>query len=358
MKIWFERVIFMFSLSDKITTIIICLIGFLYATSVTAQTEFRIAFQTPLNHHLAKNILFFKEELEVASGGSIQVRINDYGSYLKELKNKKNLDEKPQYFLGKDMLQAVQDKHVEIGMISLHRFSESIPLTDIFYQPFLLDTEKKVTDIVKKNSIVRRSIENSVQNLGATVLWWQPYGSVVHVSKGGPVQNPDQMKDRKVRVFNKTLGNLVLASGGTPLAIPNSQQYFAYRHQKVDIGMTTIADIREKKIWEVMDTVSITNSASVQFLLVANSSWWNSLSNNVRQTVSRAAYSAERRSIEELKKIEISAYNEAIQNGMNLVILSNDDKDYWKEKSGPIYKKFLARTGSNGQAAFDLVISY
>ena len=119
--------------------------------------------------------------------------------------------------------------------------------------------------------------------------------------------------------------------------------------------MTTIADIKTKKIWEVMDTISITNSSSVQFLLIANSRWWNSLSNSVRLAISKAAVAAERKSIEEIKKIEIASYNEAIKNGMNLVVLSNDDKDHWREKSGPIYKKFLDDTGSEGQIAFDSV---
>ena len=348
----------MVGVSNKTVAIIICLIGFFYSNFAIAQTELRVAFQIPLNHHLAQNVLFFKKELEVASGGSIKVKINDYGSYLKQLNDQKNPDEIPQYFMANEMLQAVQDRRVEIGMISLHKFSESIPLTDIFYQPFLLDTEKKVSEIVKKDSSVRRSIETAIQRLGVTVLWWQPYGSVVHVSKGETAQNPDQIKDKKVRVFNKTLGNLVLATGGVPLAIPNSQQYFAYWHQKVDIGMTTIAEIKEKKIWEVMDTISITNSASVQFLLVVNSRWWNSLSNNLRQTISKAAFAAERKSVEEIKKIEIAAYNAAIQNGMNLIVLSNDDKDYWREKSEPIYKKFLENTGSDGQMFFESVVGF
>ena len=348
----------MVGLSDKTVAILICLVGFFYSTSALAQTELRVVFQTPLKHHLAQNILFFKKELELSSGGSVKVKLNDYGSYLKQLKDKKTLEEKPEYFMAHDIFQAVQDRHVEIGMISLHRVSKDIPLADIFYQPFLLDTEKKVSDIVKKDSIVRRSIESSIQKVGATVLWWQPYGSVVHVSKGKRAQNPDQMKDKKVRVFNKTLGNLVLASGGVPLAIPNSQQYFAYKHQKVDIGMTTIAEIKEKKIWEVMDTISITNSANIQFLLIANSRWWNSLNNNVRKIISKAAVAAERKSIEEMKKIEMAGYGEAIRNGMNLVVLSNDDKDYWKEKSGPIYKNFLENTGRDGQIAFDSIVRY
>jgi C4-dicarboxylate-binding protein DctP len=346
------------SLSSKTVVLLICLIGLFYSTAGIAQTNFRVAFQTPLNHHLAQNILFFKKELEVASGGTIKVKLHDYSSYLEMIKDQKNLEEQPQYFMAKEILQAVKERHIEVGMVSLHRFSKSIPLTDIFYQPFLLDTQKKVSDMVKKDSIVRRSIESSIQKIGVTALWWQPYGSVVHVSKGGSAQNPEQMKDKKVRVFNKTLGNLVLASGGIPVAIPNSQEYFAYKHQKVDIGMTTIPDIKSKRIWEVMDTVSIANNANAQFLLIANSNWWNSLSNTVRGSISKAAVASERKSIEEIKNIEISSYNEAIQNGMNIVILSKDDKDYWKEKAEPIYKRFLENTGTEGQLAFDSVSNY
>ena len=348
----------MVSSLNKTVALLICLIGLFYSTAAIAQTNFRVAFQTPLNHHLAENVLFFKNELEVASGGTIKVKINDYSSYLKKIKDQKNPDEKPQYFLAKEILQAVKDRDIEVGMVSLHRFSKSIPLADIFYQPFLLDTENKVSDMVKKDSIVRRSIENSIQKIGLTVLWWQPYGSVVHVSKGEAAQNPEQMKNKKVRVFNKTLGNLVLASGGIPVAIPNSQEYFAYEHQKVDIGMTTISDIKSKKIWEVMDTISIANNSSAQFLLIANSQWWNSLSNTVRRSISKAAVSSERTSIEQIKNIEISGYKEAIQNGMNIVVLSNDDKDDWKEKAEPIYKRFLETTDSEGQLAFDSVSDY
>ena len=166
------------------------------------------------------------------------------------------------------------------------------------------------------------------------------------------------MKDKKVRVFGETLGNLVLASGGTPMAIPNSLQYFAYKYKKVDIGMTTIADIRAKKIWEVMDTISLTNNANMQFLLIANNGWWSSLNPSVQRFISKAALTAERKSVETLKDIEANSYKEAIQNGMNIVVLSNDDKDYWREKSSPIYKRFLEKTGSEGQLVFDNMSNY
>ncbi len=330
----------------------------IYATNALAQAKITIAFQSPIEHHLAQNILFFKEELEKTSRKSVLVKINDYGSYLKESGATEKQISKEKYFLAKDILEAVKGRKVEAGMLSLSRLSNLIPLADLFNQPFLVDSEKKVADTVSKDSIVRRSIESALLKLGITALWWQPYGSVIFVSNGSPIQNPEQMQNKKVRVFSETLGNLVLASGGTPLAIPNSLQYFAYEHQKVDMGMTTIADIRNRKIWDVMDTISLTNSANMQFLIIVNSSWWNSLNPNLRRLISQSAATAEKKSVETLKIIEAISYKEAIQNGMKLVVLSEDDRDYWREISSPVYKKFLESTGSEGQIIFDRLINY
>ena len=166
------------------------------------------------------------------------------------------------------------------------------------------------------------------------------------------------MKDKKVRVFGETLGNLVLASGGKPMAIPNSLQYFAYKHRKVDIGMTTVADIKAKKIWEVMDTISLTNSANMQFLMIANGNWWNSVSSNLKKMILKAALSAEEKSVQVLKSIEVESYKESIENGMSIALLSSDDRDFWREKSAPIYKAFLEKTGSDGQLMFDSITGY
>ena len=348
----------MIKIVSKLVVLFMLTVGVVRSTEVFAQPKVTIAFQIPLEHHLAQNVLFFKKELETISNKTLNVTINDYASYIRDVKDEEDSVSKNLYFLEKNILEAVQTRKVEVGMISLSRLARLIPIADIFNQPFLIDSEKKAADAVARDSVIRQSIENSLKKLGVTALWWQPYGSVILVSKGSSAHNPEQMKDKKVRVFGETLGNVVLASGGIPLAIPNSLQYFAYDHKKVDIGMTTIADVKTKKIWEVMDTISLTNNANVQFLMIANNSWWNSLSPKLRKFILRAALASEEKSVEMLKSIEVSAYKEAIENGMTIVLLSNDDRDYWKEKSSPVYKSFLDKTGSKGQLAFDSISGY
>ena len=343
---------------NKLVVLFTIIFGTIYSTKIFAQTDISIAFHTPLEHHLSQNVFLFKQELEKTSNGLFYVTINDYESYLKSISEKEDLKSDQKYFMEKDIIEAVQKNKVKVGMISLARLAQSIPLADIFNQPFLFDSERRAAETSEKGSVVRTLIEKSLKELGLTALWWQPYGSIVLVSNGSSVNNPEQMKDKKVRVFSETLADFVLASGGTPLAIPNSYEYFSYKHRKVDIGMTTIADVKTKKLWEVMDTISLTNSANLQFLMIANNGWWNSLSPNLRKRISDAAEVAEEKSVESLKNIESTSFKKAIENGMKIVLLSTDDKDYWRELSIPIYKRFLERTGESGQLAFDSVNSF
>ena len=59
------------------------------------------------------------------------------------------------------MINAVSNGLVELGLVSLTRFSETIPEVDIFFQPFLFDTEKKINKARSKGSLIRETLENA-----------------------------------------------------------------------------------------------------------------------------------------------------------------------------------------------------
>ena len=46
-------------------------------------------------------------------------------------------------------------------------------MVDIFYQPFLFDTDEKVRKAVAPGSPVRGPIDEAIEGTGSTVLWWQ-----------------------------------------------------------------------------------------------------------------------------------------------------------------------------------------
>jgi len=226
-----------------------------------------------------------------------------------------------------------------MGVASLTRYVGDVPAVDIFYQPFLFDTAEKVNKAVAKGSAVRAPIDEAIAGTGANVLWWQAYGGAIMLSKGGAVKSPADMVGKKVRVFGKTLGDFVSATGGAPTLISGSEQYLAYQRGTVDYGMTGVSGVKSRKLWEVMDTISITNHADIEFVVVVNSKFWDSLSDDhVRNRVA---------------DIEADAYQAAKDNGMTVYEPSAEEMAEWKAASQPVYDAYLENAGALGQQILD-----
>ena len=77
------------------------------AVSWTADTTLRISLQLPLKSHLGQNLVLFKEEVETAAEGKVEVQIYDSAQLYKD----------------KEVPQAVGSGAIEMGVASLTRFA-------------------------------------------------------------------------------------------------------------------------------------------------------------------------------------------------------------------------------------------
>lgn len=307
-----------------------------------ADTTMRISLQLPLKSHLGQNLLLFKDEVEASSEGAITVEIYDSAQLYKD----------------KEVPQAVGAGSIEAGVASLTRYVGDIPMVDIFYQPFLFDTEEKVRKAVAPDSPVRGPIDAAIAETGATVLWWQAYGGAVMLSNGGPIATPADMEGKKVRVFGKTLGDFTEAAGGAPTIISGSEQYLAYQRGTVDIGMTGVSGVQARSLWEVMDTITVTNHADIEFVVVVNTDWWEGLPEEHRELIRAAAIKAENAVRDDMAGIEARAYEAAEANGMTIYTPTAEELAAWKEVSQPVYDAFLAKTGDQGKAMLDAALNF
>jgi C4-dicarboxylate-binding protein DctP len=307
------------------------------APSFAADTTMRISLQLPLKSHLGQNLAMFKEEVESKSGGDIAVEIYDSATLYKD----------------NEVPQAVGSGSIEAGVASLTRYVGDIPAVDIFYQPFLFDSEEKVRAAVAKGSAIRGPIDEAIAETGATVLWWQAYGGAVILSNGGPIATPADMEGQKVRVFGKTLGDFVTAAGGAPTLVSGSEQYLAYQRGTVDIGMTGVSGVKSRSLWEVMDTITVTNHADIEFIVVANTDWWESLPAEHRAIIETAASNAEAHVRDAMSQIEADAYAAAKENGMSVYEPTDAEMEAWRAVSQPVYDAYLEKAGALGAEIMD-----
>ena len=309
----------------------------LFASAVFAETKMRITLQLPLKAHLGQNLLVFKKELEKRS--DIIVEIYDSAQLYKD----------------KEVPQAVGSGAIEAGVASLTRFAGTNPEVDIFYLPFLFDSEKKIRKATKSGSKIRQILDPAISKSGAVPLYYQAYGSAVMLSNGTPMNTPAAFKNKKIRVFGKTLGAFVSSLGAKPALISGSEQYLAYQRGTVDAGMTGVSGVKSRKLYQVMDTLTVTNHGDIEFVLVVNEKWLSSLTMKQRKAITEASKIAEKAVRDDMSGIEARAYKEAKDNGMKIVELSGAELKALKKASSSVITDYIERTGGKGGVGDRLV---
>ena len=306
-------------------------------TATVAQEKMRISLQLPLTSHRGENLTLFEKEVEERTNGTIDVEIYDSATLYKD----------------KEVPAAVGSGAIEAGVASLTRYVGDAPVVDVFYMPFLFNTEDKVRAAVAEGSTVREILESEIAKTGGQVLYWQAYGGAILLSQGGPIRTPEDMKGKKARVFGKTLGDFVTAAGGAPTLISGSEQYLAYQRGTVDVGMTGVSGVKSRKLWEVMDTITVTNHADIEFVVVVNSEWWDSLDVETQGHISAAAKIAQDDVRDRVTQIEADAYAAAKENGMTIVELNDEELAAWQAVSQPVIDGYLKATGDTGKRILD-----
>ncbi len=308
--------------------------------SANAEETLRISLQLPLKSHLGQNLLLFKEEVEKNSDMTVEI----YDS--------------AQLFKDKDVPEAVASGQIEMGVASLTRFVGEIPAVDVFYMPFVLNTEEKVRKAVAPDSSVRGPLDAAMLETGARPLWWQAYGGVILLSNGAPIKKPSNVKDKKVRVFGKTLGTWIQVLGGAPTLISGSEQFLAYQRGTVDIGMTGVSGVKSRSLWDVMDTITVTNNADIEFVVLINEDFWQGLSDAQRKAITAAAITAENDIRNRVSEIEEEAFRAAKQHGMTVYYPTEAEIAAWKKASAPVINEWLKTSGDLGKQVLDAANSY
>jgi C4-dicarboxylate-binding protein DctP len=317
------------------TTLLVALFLPLSASAEEAQT-LRITLQLPLKHHLGANLQNFKQEVEKESNGNLKVEI--YPS--------------AQLYKDKEVPEAVASGAIEMGVVSVPQYAGTIPAIDIFYVPFVFDTPEKVKKATAPGSPIRSELDAAILKTGTRVLWWQAYGSSIILTKDKPVRLPGDLKGMKIRVYGKTLGDMATTLGAAPTMLSGSQQFMAYQRGTVDAGMTGITPVKSRKLYEVMDNMTLTYNADIEFVVIINEQLWQKLSDTQKTIITKSARRVEKELREKVGKIE-EADLAFVKTKMNVISLSNEERDLWRKATAPVVKSYIQRTGDLGKKLID-----
>jgi C4-dicarboxylate-binding protein DctP len=250
------------------------------------------------------------------------------------------------------IVSAVATGAIDMGATPLNRFVDDVPLAAAFQQPFLFNFDSLVEAATGHESEIRKLLDKAtLSGAKARILWLQPYGSSVIVSKTTPAANPASIASRVVGADQQTR-DLIRVCGGTPVPISPASVFTELKNGAIEAAAVDIMSVKEHELWHVAGTITNLRHAPSLFVIVINDEAWRRLSRERQETFTELAEDAQAYMWPRFATVRGEAYDLASQKGMRTVELPAADVAAWRACSAPLLETFVERAGRAGSQFF------
>lgn len=242
-------------------------------------------------------------------------------------------------------LEALLLGDVQFIAPSLSKFDRYTKKVQLFDLPFLFEDVEAVDRF--QSSAPGKALLESMKSRGLLGLAYWHNGMKELSTNKDKLQRPEDVKGLKFRIqASDVLEAQFKQLGANPQKMAFAEVYQALQTGVVDGQENTWSNIYSQKFFEVQKTIAETNHGVIDYMVVTNAKWWDSLPADVKKGLSEAM-------------AEATAYGNKIANDINegdkkriadagkakIQKLTKDDIAAWRKAMEPVWKKFEGDVG-------------
>lgn len=304
--------------------------------SVAFGAEFTVSNQFPPSHHISKAIHVFADKVVELSGGQLKVNVADSGSLYND----------------SQILEAVQDGLVEVGLVGTYKWGGMVPAADVFDLPFLfvdLSSPEKFLNAGAADILDAEFNKKGVKN-----LFWVDYGFIQMWNNEHPLHSPKDFEGLTMRSYSAGDSITLKALGAAPTLISSAEMYMAIQNGTVKGATTGMPAAVSRKIYEVCKYLTIANYSTAQFSVQANLDWWNGLDADSQKAILEAGKAAEKWLRGAVAESEGAAEKIVRDAGLEVNALTAEERAQMVAATKSVWDAYVARAGETGQKLVDL----
>lgn len=253
---------------------------------------------------------------------------------------------------GKE-LEAMLLGDVQMIAPSLSKFQKYTDQLQIFDLPFLFNDMAAVDRFQQGKE--GQAMLGSLEKYGLVGLGYLHNG-MKQISASNPLKTPADAKGKKFRIqTSDVLAAQFEAIHAVPVKKPFAEVFTLLQTKAIDGQENTWSNIYSQKFFEVQPYITETNHGVLDYLIVTNAEFWNSLPDNVRSELKKALdesvtfgnkIAAEKDSED---KAAIFASGKS-----QLITLTDAERNQWVEAMKPVWKQF---EGAIGKELIDAAVA-
>ena len=292
--------------------------------------EYKLSNQFPPSHHLSKGLIVFADKVKELSGGAVEVKVFDSA----------------QLFKDTEIVEALQDGLVDMGLVAVNKWGGMIPAADVFDVPFLfadLASPKKFLDGGGAELFDKEFMKFGVKN-----LFWADYGFIQFWNSKRPLKKPADFAGLTMRSYSAGDSETLKALGAAPTLMSSSEMYMALQRGTVDGATTGMPAAISRKIYEVQKYVTLANYSTAEFCVQANLDWWEGLPEETRKILIEAGAEAEVTIRAAIASSEAEAEKQIRDAGLDVTTLTPDERAEMVKATEGVKAEFVKRSGELG----------
>lgn len=271
----------------------------------------------------------------------LEQRIND------EMNGTMCLEVYPNSTLYNDnkVLEAMLQGDVQLAAPSLSKFEKFTKEFRLFDLPFMFKNIDAVDAFQASDN--GQALLNSMQRRGLQGLaYW--HNGMKQMSANKPLVAPTDANGLKFRVQSSdVLVAQMEAIGGSPQKMAFSEVYGALQQGVVDGQENTWSNIYGKKFFEVQDGVTETNHGIIDYLVVTNVDWLESLDAPVREQFLQILGEVTQTRNAESTQVNSEAKAAIIAAGGEVRSLDATQRQVWVDTMKPVWEQFAGDVGQD-----------
>ena len=320
-------------ITNLLTAISFFAVTTLFGFSASAQ---QAPIVIKLSHVVAENTpkglasLKFKELAEKKLPGKVQVQVFPSSQLFGDAKE----------------LEALELGDVQIINPSLSKFDRYTKKISVFDLPFLFKDAKAAADFQKSKQ--GQDLLKSMESKGIIGLaYW--HNGMKHFSTNKDFTVPADVKGLKFRIQpSDVYESFIKSIGGNAQKMAFAEVYQGLQTGVVDGQENTFSNIYSQKFHEVQKTIVETNHGILDYMVVVNAKWWNSLPADIKKGLSEAMAEATIYNNQIGQQKNDEARKLIVDSGKAKVVkLTDAQLAEWRKAVAPVYAQFEKDIGAD-----------
>ncbi|WP_200339445.1 TRAP transporter substrate-binding protein [Rhodovibrio sodomensis] len=302
---------------------VIALAGIVAASPAAAQEKIKLTFSTywPTSYeYLYKPIEAFAEKVEKRTDGRVEIEIFHSA----------------QLFGGKEEFGAVERGDVDMSAPLDIYHTGKVPALGVSSLPFMWASPAALQETLDAG-LWDQGINQALAEHNMKVLNVAVGGPYQIYAKDFPVRQPADLSGKKIAVSGTTASKAMQLLDASPTTMSSGELYLALQRGTIDGTTRPLLTGLGRKLYEVLDHLTITNMAYFTTFLVINQDKWESLPADVQQVIQKAA---DERSADQLDRLQTfldEAVTQFEDKGVDVHQPSAEQLRAFKDEMAPVY---------------------